>query len=98
MNELYVQYLVTLCRLRGKKSDTEQGSAVSCSDYCLRSGLIIQLRIPKFSNRANLVIAVCLTFRDHPLNFAWKIILPETLASERLYQYYNSKWVYLDSQ
>ena len=27
----------------------------------------------------------CLS-KNHPLNFAWKIILPETLATERLYQ------------
>ena len=31
-------HFVTLCRLRGKKSDAEQGSAVSCSDYSLPSG------------------------------------------------------------
>ena len=80
---------MTLRRLRENKSDTEQGSAVSCSDYSLRGGLIMQWRIPKFSNRANLVIAVCLTFRGHPLNFAWKLVLPETLVSERLYQFYN---------
>ena len=30
----------------------------------------------------------CLS-KNHPLNFAWKIILPETLASERLYRDYN---------
>ena len=30
----------------------------------------------------------CLS-KNRPLNFAWKIILPETLASERLYRDYN---------
>ena len=41
INELHIQYLVTLCdpcRLRGKKSEAEQGSAVSCCAGRLYSG------------------------------------------------------------
>ena len=41
MNELHIQYLVPLCdpcRLRGKKSEAEQGSAVSCCAGRLYSG------------------------------------------------------------
>ena len=38
--QLYLipRYAVTHCRLRGKKSDAELGSAVLCSDYSLPSG------------------------------------------------------------
>lgn len=39
MNELHLQHLVTLFRPSSwKKSDAEQGSAVSCSDYLFLVG------------------------------------------------------------
>ena len=34
------------------------------------------------------LIRGCLS-KNRPLDFAWKIVLPETLASERLYREYN---------
>ena len=71
-----IQYLVSFCGLRWKKSDAwkdaEQGSAMSSSDCFLLSGSITLWRISTFNWWANLFIAVCVTFRGH---FLWFLFL-----------------------
>ena len=43
---------------------------------------------PTLVHNSSATLRGCLS-KNRPLNFAWKIILPETLASERLYRDYN---------
>ena len=62
INELHIQYLVTLCDLVAfVEKNLKRNRVVLCHavqvDYTVG--------IPNFSNRANLIIEVCLTFRGH---------------------------------
>ena len=71
---------------------------LQCANY-LSETLCLQLTAFHYSEIAPRVLRSCLS-KNRKLNFGWKIFLPETLASERLYREgrlyrdynYNPKW------